>query len=84
MHRTLLLFGATGDLAQRYLFPSLANLIRDRLLPDDSRIIAVARRGFRDTRFRDSLADVIAIGIGPDAATPFLLAHVPQPRNTAR
>ena len=26
MHDTLLLFGATGDLAQRYLFPSLLRL----------------------------------------------------------
>src|SRR3546814_5021391 len=32
MHDTLLLFGATGDLAQRYLFPSLLHLLRDRLL----------------------------------------------------
>jgi glucose-6-phosphate 1-dehydrogenase len=30
MHETLLLFGATGDLAQRYLFPSLANLLLGR------------------------------------------------------
>ena len=28
---SLLLFGATGDLAQRYLFPSLLHLLRDRL-----------------------------------------------------
>lgn len=41
MHETLLLFGATGDLVQRYLFPSLANLLRDRLLPPDFRVIAV-------------------------------------------
>ena len=34
MHDTLLLFGATGDLAQRYLFPSL--LRRNRLMTDMS------------------------------------------------
>src|SRR3546814_1983759 len=31
MHDTLLLFGATGDLAQRYLFPSLLPLLRDQI-----------------------------------------------------
>src|SRR5690606_36363732 len=35
MHDTLLLFGATGDLAQRYLFPSLLRLLGDGLLPED-------------------------------------------------
>ena len=35
----LLLFGATGDLAQRYLFPSLLHLLRDRLLPTARRLV---------------------------------------------
>ena len=35
MHDTLFLFGATGDLAQRYLFPSLLRLLGDGLLPED-------------------------------------------------
>ncbi|MGV8960391.1 MAG: glucose-6-phosphate dehydrogenase [Stenotrophomonas sp.] len=42
MHNTLLLFGATGDLAQRYLFPSLLRLLGDGLLPEDFRIRALA------------------------------------------
>jgi glucose-6-phosphate 1-dehydrogenase len=42
MHDTLLLFGATGDLAQRYLFPSLLRLQGDGLLPDDFRVRALA------------------------------------------
>jgi glucose-6-phosphate 1-dehydrogenase len=44
MHDTLLLFGATGDLAQRYLFPSLLHLWRDRLLPESFRLVAVGRQ----------------------------------------
>ena len=40
---TLLLFGATGDLAGRYLFPSLLHLLRDRLLPEEFRIVAIGR-----------------------------------------
>jgi glucose-6-phosphate 1-dehydrogenase len=53
---TLLLFGATGDLAQRYLFPSLANLLRDRLLPESFRVIAVARRDLTQEAFRAAVA----------------------------
>jgi glucose-6-phosphate 1-dehydrogenase len=37
---TFLLFGATGDLARRMIFPSLYNLLSDGLLPDDFLIIA--------------------------------------------
>src|SRR3546814_17909423 len=48
MHDTLLLFGATGDLAQRYLFPSLLHLLRDRLLPDTFRVVAVGRSAHDD------------------------------------
>ena len=41
--RTLLLFGATGDLAQRMLLPSLFGLDVDGLLPPDLRIVGSAR-----------------------------------------
>jgi glucose-6-phosphate 1-dehydrogenase len=37
LHDTLLHFGATGDLSLRYLFPSLVNLLLDRLLPAGGR-----------------------------------------------
>jgi glucose-6-phosphate 1-dehydrogenase len=50
--RALLLFGATGDLAQRMLLPSLFGLDSDRLLPDDLRIIATARSDLDDAGFR--------------------------------
>lgn len=56
MHETLLLFGATGDLAQRYLFPSLLNLLRDRLLPPGFRVYAIARQDYTTETFRQYLA----------------------------
>ena len=40
---TLVLFGATGDLARRMLLPSLYGLDYDGLLPDDLRIVGTAR-----------------------------------------
>ena len=49
---TLLLFGATGDLARRMLLPSLFGLHADGLLPDDFRIVCTARSELDDEHFR--------------------------------
>jgi glucose-6-phosphate 1-dehydrogenase len=49
---TLLLFGATGDLARRMLLPSLYALDSDGLLPDDLRIVGTARTELDDAAFR--------------------------------
>ncbi len=57
MHETLLLFGATGDLAVRMLFPSLGHLLRDRLLPPGFRIVAVGRQAHDSAGFRDWLGE---------------------------
>lgn len=48
----LLLFGATGDLAQRMLLPSLCALHADGLIPDDLRIIGTARTQLTDQEYR--------------------------------
>jgi glucose-6-phosphate 1-dehydrogenase len=52
VHDTLLLFGATGDLSARYLFPSLVHLQRDRLLPPEFQVVAVGRQEHDDEGFR--------------------------------
>lgn len=49
---TLILFGATGDLAARMLLPSLYGLDRDGLLPADLKIVATARSQHDDGSFR--------------------------------
>ncbi len=56
---TLLLFGATGDLAQRMLLPSLYALHQDDLLPDDFRIIGTARSELTDAGFCDFAAEAL-------------------------
>ncbi|ATE67058.1 glucose-6-phosphate dehydrogenase [Rhizorhabdus dicambivorans] len=48
----LLLFGATGDLSQRMLLPSLYGLAADGLLPADLAIVATARSEHDDGAFR--------------------------------
>jgi glucose-6-phosphate 1-dehydrogenase len=50
---TLLMFGATGDLARRMLLPSLYGLDSDGLLPADLRIIGTARTELDDSAFRE-------------------------------
>jgi glucose-6-phosphate 1-dehydrogenase len=50
---TLLLFGATGDLAQRMLLPSLAALHADSLVPDSLRIIGTARSQMDSAQYRN-------------------------------
>jgi glucose-6-phosphate 1-dehydrogenase len=50
---TLLMFGATGDLARRMLLPSLYGLDSDGLLPPGLRIIGTARTDLDDEGFRE-------------------------------
>ena len=49
----LLLFGATGDLSQRMLLPSLCALHSEELLPANMQIICTARTEYTDEEFRD-------------------------------
>jgi glucose-6-phosphate 1-dehydrogenase len=49
----LLLFGATGDLAQRMLLPSLFALDADGLLASDIKIIGTARSSMSDSEYRN-------------------------------
>jgi len=50
---TIIIFGASGDLAQRKLIPSLFNLSRRNLFHAKSRIIGCARSPMDDASFRD-------------------------------
>jgi len=63
MHNTLLLFGATGDLAQRYLFPSLLRLLVDRLLPEDFRIRALALSAHDTEKFHAILRQRLPLAL---------------------
>ena len=53
---TLLLFGATGDLAQRMLIPSLCALHADALVAGNLRIIGTARSDHDDASYREFAA----------------------------
>lgn len=56
---TLILFGATGDLAHRMLFPSLYNLDKDGLLADGFTILGSGRSAMDDDAFRGTIQDAL-------------------------
>src|SRR5262245_34428178 len=58
---TLVIFGATGDLAARKLMPALANLWRDGFLPKSYAIVGVGRREVADQSFRNDVNQAIAV-----------------------
>jgi glucose-6-phosphate 1-dehydrogenase len=51
----LVIFGASGDLTKRLLFPALGNLRRAGLLPAEFTVIGISRRELDDEAFRRDL-----------------------------
>lgn len=62
----LLLFGATGDLAQRMLLPSLYGLHADGLLPDGLTITGTARSDHDDHSYRAFAATALSTYLPAD------------------
>ncbi|MED1794196.1 glucose-6-phosphate dehydrogenase [Brevibacillus nitrificans] len=56
---TFVLFGATGDLAKRKIYPALYNLYLDKKLPAVFSIVGVGRRGLSDEEFQSSVAESV-------------------------
>jgi glucose-6-phosphate 1-dehydrogenase len=55
--RAIVIFGATGDLAQRMLIPSLYNLEADGLVPDDLLLVGCSRSALSDDAFAAKAGD---------------------------
>ena len=53
------LFGATGDLARRKLFPALFSLYKEGKLAEDFAVVGLARRPRTNEQFRSDLRDSI-------------------------
>src|SRR4051812_34770873 len=49
---TFVLFGATGDLAKRKIFPALYNLFVDNKLPKPISVVALGRREMSDSELQ--------------------------------
>ena len=57
---TLILLGATGDLSQRMLIPSLFALFAEGLLPQNFRLVGAARRAMSDDEFRTFAQEAVS------------------------
>jgi glucose-6-phosphate 1-dehydrogenase len=72
----MVLFGATGDLSHRKVFPALAQLWRTNLLPADWNCLAVGRRPYDDESFRADVATSLhancRIQLDPEMEQQFL------------
>ena len=56
---SIVIFGASGDLTQRKLIPSLFNLCRKDRLPKKWQIVGHSKTPFSDDQFRQHLADAV-------------------------
>ena len=66
----LIIFGASGDLTQRKLVPSIYQMMRERKLPPELTIVGVARRDWSHDFFREHLREGVEEfggGIGTEA-----------------
>jgi glucose-6-phosphate 1-dehydrogenase len=62
---TMVIFGATGDLTKRKLFPALYNLATEGLLPDDFAVIGIGRYEMSTEALREKLrADLATFATG--------------------
>ncbi|HEY0426376.1 MAG TPA: glucose-6-phosphate dehydrogenase [Pyrinomonadaceae bacterium] len=51
----MVIFGATGDLTKRKLFPALYNLAKEKFLPENFAIIGVGRQEIETKEFRQNI-----------------------------
>jgi glucose-6-phosphate 1-dehydrogenase len=67
---SVVIFGATGDLARRKLLPALVNLAGRRVLPERFAVLGVGRTPMTDQAYREKIARSFGeFGLGPADAT---------------
>src|SRR6266542_2875732 len=57
--RTIVIFGASGDLTHRKLLPALFHLYLEGLLPKDLAVIGYGRTPYADDEYRESAYDAV-------------------------
>ncbi|WML50669.1 glucose-6-phosphate dehydrogenase [Neobacillus sp. PS3-34] len=70
-----MIFGATGDLANRKLFPSLYRLFEKGKLSDQFAVIGVARRPLSNDEFQNSVKDSVLTALGRDENIDEFVSH---------
>jgi glucose-6-phosphate 1-dehydrogenase len=86
----LVIFGITGDLTKRLLFPALYNLARYKLLPEHFGVAGVALTDIDEQQLRDRFTEDLKQAIGPEADLDTIywlvsrLRYVPSDFESAR
>ncbi len=62
----MVIFGATGDLTKRKLFPALYNLAKEKFLPENFAIVGVGRQEMLSEAFRDQMMVDLKEFAGPE------------------
>jgi glucose-6-phosphate 1-dehydrogenase len=75
MTSLIMIFGATGDLAKRKLFPSLYRLFEKGRLSEQFAVIGVARRTLSNDEFQQSVKDSIVTALGRDKNVEEFISH---------
>lgn len=75
MTSLIMIFGATGDLARRKLFPSLYRLFESGRLSDQFAVIGVARRPLSNDEFQISVKDSVLTSLGKDEKINEFMDH---------
>ncbi|HEY2420043.1 MAG TPA: glucose-6-phosphate dehydrogenase, partial [Neobacillus sp.] len=70
-----MIFGATGDLAKRKLFPSLYRLFEKGRLSEQFAVIGVARRTLTNDEFQQSVRDSVVTALGRDKNIEEFISH---------
>ncbi len=73
--KSLLLFGATGDLARRMLMPSLYGLDSEGLLTDDLRIVGTARSAMDDAGYKALIEKALREFLEPERIKSDLMSR---------
>ncbi|KYC95143.1 glucose-6-phosphate dehydrogenase [Heyndrickxia sporothermodurans] len=71
----IMIFGATGDLAKRKLYPSLYHLYKKGKLADHFAVIGTARRPWSHEEFRENIKDSIHSFVGADEQIDDFSSH---------
>lgn len=75
MTSLIMIFGATGDLAKRKLFPSLYRLFERGKLSDQFAVVGVARRPLSNDEFQQSVKDSVISSLGEKNSLDQFVSH---------
>lgn len=71
----IVIFGATGDLAKRKLFPSIYRLYQSGAIGDDFAVVGLARRSWTNDVFRDNVGQSIEHALSTDKNLDAFTSH---------